>query len=346
MTAPAPQTVAAAANRLRKELSSRIVGMEDVIDEVMLAVFSGSHGLLVGVPGLAKTLLVSSIAELLDLEFRRIQFTPDLMPSDIVGTEILSPDEKQGRAFRFRPGPVFSNLLLADEINRTPPKTQAALIEAMEEDQVTSGGRRYPLDRPFIVLATQNPIEQEGTYPLPAAQLDRFLVKVRVDYPDRDDEHRMVRRTTSRPPRPMDPVLSRDEVVGLAEAVRKAKAPENVTAYAVALCRGSRPDEEGAVEGIERDISYGVGPRASGALLLAAKTRAIIAGRPQAKPEDVRAVARPVLRHRLVLSFRASAEHVDPDEIVEHLIAETPAPDGWKPPVAAAAGGFWARLRG
>jgi MoxR-like ATPase len=339
-----PTSVPEAAARLRAELSRRIVGMEDVVEQVLWCVASGSHGLLVGVPGLAKTLLVSSLAELLDLKFRRIQFTPDLMPSDIVGTEILGSDESAGRAFRFQPGPVFANLLLADEINRTPPKTQAALMEAMEEGQVTSAGRRHPLEPPFLVLATQNPIEQEGTYPLPAAQLDRFLVKIRVGYPGREDERRMVRRTTSRIRTPLPSVLSREDVLGLAVAVRKAEAPDPVVRYTVAIARGTRPRDPGAAPGIDHAVAFGVGPRAAGALLLAAKARAALAGRAAPTPEDVRAVAHPVLRHRLVLSFRASAEGVGPDAVVEQVLAAIPAPDGWKAGFAAGESAWAARL--
>jgi MoxR-like ATPase len=327
---PATPRVADAAARLRNELSRRIVGMEEVVEQVLWCVASGSHGLLVGVPGLAKTLLVSSLAELLDLKFRRIQFTPDLMPTDIVGTEILGADDSGGRSFRFQPGPVFANLLLADEINRTPPKTQAALMEAMEEGQVTSAGRRHALEPPFLVLATQNPIEQEGTYPLPAAQLDRFLVRIRVGYPGKDDERALVRRTTSRPRTPLPSVLSREEVLGLAAAVRRAPAPDPVVRYAVAVARGTRPRDPGAAPGIENAVAFGVGPRAAGALLLAAKARAALAGREAPSPEDVRAVAHPVLRHRLVLSFRASAEGIGPDAVVEQVLAAVPAPDGWK----------------
>jgi MoxR-like ATPase len=345
MVPPSGARVAEAAARLRVELARRIVGMEEVVDQVLWCVASGSHGLLVGVPGLAKTLLVSSLAELLDLRFRRIQFTPDLMPSDIVGTEILGHDDAAGRAFRFQPGPVFTNLLLADEINRTPPKTQAALMEAMEEGQVTSAGRRHPLEPPFLVLATQNPIEQEGTYPLPAAQLDRFLVKVQVAYPSREDERRMVRRTTSRKPAPLPRVLSRDEVLGLAAAVRASPAPDAVVRYTVAVARGTRPHGGEAAPGVEHAVAFGAGPRAAGAVLLAAKARAALAGRAAPGPEDVRAVARPVLRHRLVLSFRASAEGVGPDSVVDQVLAAVPAPDAWRPPVPAAESPWVARMR-
>ncbi len=346
MPAASALRVADAARNLRREIGRRIVGMEEVVDLVLLCVASGSHGLLVGVPGLAKTLLVSSVAELLDLEFRRIQFTPDLMPSDIVGTEILAVEGGAGRAFRFQPGPVFCNLLLADEINRTPPKTQAALMEAMEECQVTSAGRRHPLDPPFLVLATQNPIEQEGTYPLPAAQLDRFLVKIEVDYPSREDERRMVRRTTSRPREPLSPVLRKEDVLGLARAVRGAVAPEPVVRYAVEIARSTRPRCPGAAPGVDAAVAFGVGPRAAGALLLAAKARAVVAGRDAAEAADVRTVARPVLRHRLVLSFRASAEGVRPDAVVDQAVASVRAPDGWAPPEPAAATPWVARLRG
>ena len=325
MTAAAPARPADAAQRLRGALAERIVGMDDVVEQALWCVASGSHGLLVGVPGLAKTLLVSSLAELLDLKFKRIQFTPDLMPSDIVGTEVLAPDPDGGRTFRFQPGPVFAHLLLADEINRTPPKTQAALMEAMEEGQVTSAGRRHAIEPPFLVLATQNPIEQEGTYPLPAAQLDRFLVMIRVGYPDRDDERRMVRRTTSKPRRPLEPALRREEVLALQASVRAMPADDAVVAHAVATARATRPGP-GAAEGIGDWVSFGVGPRAAGALLLAAKARAALAGRPGPTREDVREVARPVLRHRLVLSFRAAAEGVGPDAVVERALAAADGP--------------------
>ena len=316
----APALAAEAAARLRSALAERIVGMDDVVEQALWCVVSGSHGLLVGVPGLAKTLLVSSMAELLNLRFKRIQFTPDLMPSDIVGTEVLAPDGHGGRSFRFQPGPVFTNLLLADEINRTPPKTQAALMEAMEEGQVTSAGRRHPLEPPFLVLATQNPIEQEGTYPLPAAQLDRFLVMIRVGYPGREDERRMVRRTTSKPRAPLSPVLRQEDVLGLQGAVRGMDAEDAVVRCAVSTARATRPGP-GAAPGIEQWVSYGVGPRAAGALLLAAKARAALGGRPGPSIEDVRTVARAVLRHRLVLSFRATAEGVGADEVVDRALA-------------------------
>src|SRR5688572_10898690 len=342
--APAAR-VSDASRRVREELSRRIVGMEEVVEQVLWCVASGSHGLLVGVPGLAKTLLVSSIAELLDLRFRRIQFTPVLMPSDIVGTEILAHDDAAGRAFRFQPGPVFTNLLLADEINRTPPKTQAALMEAMEEAQVTSAGRRHPLEPPFLVLATQNPIEQEGTYPLPAAQLDRFLVKIQVGYPGREDEKAMVRRTTSKARAPLPAVLSRDEVLALSASVRSAAAPDPVVRYTVAIARGTRPSDPGAAPGVEHAVAYGAGPRAAGAVLLAAKARAALGGRGAPTAEDVRAVARPVLRHRLVLSFRASAEGVGADSVVDQVLAAVQAPDGWRPPVPAPEASWLARLR-
>jgi len=343
--APAVRVADAAAS-LRGEVGKRIVGMEEVVEQVLWCIASGSHGLLVGVPGLAKTLLVSTVAELLELEFKRIQFTPDLMPSDIVGSEVLAPQGDAGRAFRFQRGPVFCNLLLADEINRTPPKTQAALMEAMEEGQVTSAGRRWPLEPPFLVLATQNPIEQEGTYPLPAAQLDRFLVKIQVDYPDREDEKRMVRRTTSRGRTPLAPVMDAAGVLDLARSVRSATPPEAVVRYAVSLARATRPRSPGAAPGVDQAVAFGVGPRAAGALVLAAKARALLAGRPSAEAADVRAVARPVLRHRLLLSFRASAEGVRPDAVVDQLLAAVPAPDGWTPPVPAAETGWLARLRG
>ncbi len=329
MALPDPRRVADAALRIREAVGRRIVGMDDVVTQVLTAVFSGGHGLLVGVPGLAKTLLVSSVAEVLGLEFRRIQFTPDLMPSDIVGTEMLGFDEGGRRGFRFQRGPVFAHLLLADEINRTPPKTQAALMEAMEEGQITSAGRRYPLEPPFLVLATQNPIEQEGTYPLPIAQLDRFLVHVTVPYPGFEEERRIVRRTAGRRPAPLPVLLSREELLALIAAVKGARPPESVAAYAVALARGTRPSDPAAVEGIRDLVSFGVGPRAAAALALAARARALLDGRTEPAPRDVREVLRPVLRHRLVLSFRARAENLDADGILERVLDGVPAPDGW-----------------
>jgi MoxR-like ATPase len=312
--------VAASAARLREAVARRIVGMDDVVHQVLITVVAGSHGLLVGVPGLAKTLLVSSVAEVLGLTFKRIQFTPDLMPSDIVGTESLGADETGLRRFRFQRGPVFTNLLLADEINRTPPKTQAALMEAMEEGQITSAGRRYALDPPFLVLATQNPIEQEGTYPLPAAQLDRFLLQIHVGYPDREDEKRMVRRTAGRKPVTLEPILSREEVLALSSAVRAATSPEDVTAYAVSIVRSTRPSGPDALETVAPLLAFGAGPRAAGALLLAAKARAVIDGRPSPTKEDVQAVVHPVLRHRLILSFQATAEGKTTDDVIDRAV--------------------------
>jgi MoxR-like ATPase len=326
-----PARVAAAAARIREGVAKRIVGMEEVVELALLCVASGSHGLLVGVPGLAKTLLVSTLADLLGLTFRRIQFTPDLMPSDIVGTEMLAADGAGGRSFRFQPGPVFANLLLADEINRTPPKTQAALMEAMEEGQVTSSGRRHPLEPPFLVLATQNPVEQEGTYPLPAAQQDRFLVHIEVAYPSREEERRLVRRTAGRAPVPLEPVLTKEEVLAVIRGVRAAPVPEAVQAYAVALARATRPGDEEAA-GTRAAVAWGAGPRAASALVLAARARAVLAGRAGPDPADIRAVAMPVLRHRLVMTFRAAAEAVDARAVVAMVLAAVPAPDGWTPP--------------
>ncbi len=320
----------AAAARLREGIALRIVGMEDVVEHVLYCLLCNGHGLLVGVPGLAKTLLCSSVASMLDLGFKRIQFTPDLMPGDVVGTETLVELPEGGRGFRFVPGPIFTNLLLADEINRTPAKTQAALMEGMEERSVTSAGTARPLPRPFIVLATQNPIEQEGTYELPAAQLDRFLVRIEVDYPGETDERQIVRRTTAGRLPDLPCVLTREEILELQQVVREAAAPEPVMRYATQLARATRPgpDAPGTTGGL---VSWGAGPRAGQALVMTAKARALLQGRRSPAAADVRAVLPAVLRHRLVPSYAAAADGVDPDEIVRRVCASVPAPDGWQP---------------
>ncbi len=317
-------------DEMRSRLGSVIVGLEDVTEQLFVSLFSGGHCLLVGVPGLAKTLLIRSVAQLLSLEFRRIQFTPDLMPADITGTEVIAQDRDTGeRQFRFLRGPVFTQILLADEINRTPPKTQAALLEAMEEGFETSVGKRYALDRPFFVLATQNPIEQEGTYPLPTAQLDRFLFNVFVDYPSLANEALILRRTTALFQSDLMPVLDRDEVLRYVALVRAQIAPESVVAYAVRLARASRPGPI-APGFVNQWLAWGAGPRAAQALILGAKARALLHGRMEASVDDVRVLAKPVLRHRLILNFQAEADHQDPDALITRLVEAVPA-DGPSP---------------
>ena len=302
-----------------------IVGQEQVIEEMLIALLSDGHCLLVGVPGLAKTLLVSTIARILDLKFSRIQFTPDLMPSDITGTEIIEEDRASGkRAFRFVKGPVFANIVLADEINRTPPKTQAALLQAMQERQVTAGGETYQLDLPFFVLATQNPIELEGTYPLPEAQLDRFMFNVYVDYPRHDEEMEIVETTTSAYVPELDRVLAGRDITELQRLVRRVPVPRHVVAYAVNFARATRPTNDAVPQFVKDWVSWGAGPRASQYLILGAKTRAILGGRYAPTTDDVRAVARPVLRHRIVTNFNAEADGISTVDIVERLLKEVP----------------------
>ena len=330
---------------LREGLALRIVGMEDVVEQTLYCLLAGGHGLLMGVPGLAKTLLCSSLAEMLDLEFKRIQFTPDLMPGDIAGTETLGEMPEGGRGFRYVPGPIFTNLLLADEINRTPPKTQAALMEGMEERVVTSGGKRRALPSPFLVLATQNPIEQEGTYELPAAQLDRFLLRIEVDYPDADDEKLIVRRTTAGKPVVLPRVLTRDEILGLQAVVREAPVPDAVARYATQLARATRPGPD-APKSLENLVQWGSGPRSAQALVMASKARALLAGRREPSAEDVRTVLPSVMRHRIIPSYFAAAENVTVDDIVRRVRDAVPAPDGWMPaPKVVEQKGLFARLR-
>jgi MoxR-like ATPase len=308
---------------LRSETAKVIIGQERVLDELLSALFAGGHCLLVGVPGLAKTLMISTVASCLGLKFSRIQFTPDLMPSDIMGTEVLEEDAASSRRiFRFIKGPVFANVVLADEINRTPPKTQAALLQAMQEKNVTVGGETHPLEAPFFVLATQNPIELEGTYPLPEAQLDRFMFNIMVDYPDESEELRIVDTTTSVESPSVGQVLTGEEIVEIQGLVRKVPVSENVLAYAVRLARASR---DGAFEGVGEYLSWGAGPRAGQYLVLGAKARAVMRGRTTPDIEDVRAVAYPVLRHRLVTNFHAEADGVTTDELVRRLL-DTVAP--------------------
>jgi MoxR-like ATPase len=303
------------------ELEKRIVGQKDVVDSLLVALFARGHCLFVGVPGLAKTLLISTVAEVLDLSFNRIQFTPDLMPSDITGTDVLEEDHTTGkRTFRFVKGPIFANLLLADEINRTPPKTQAALLQAMQEYRVTAGGETYGLELPFLVFATQNPIEQEGTYPLPEAQLDRFMFYVNVTYPSADEELEIVRSTTvSRRP-PLHRVLSPHQIRELQDLVLRVPAADHVIKYAVELVRATRPKQEGSPDYVRDHVSWGAGPRASQFLVLGAKSRAILDGRMAASVEDVRALARNVLVHRVITNFRAESEGITSAQIVDRLL--------------------------
>ncbi len=313
--------LAEAVRSLRGQVAQRIVGQEDVVDGVLTALLAGGHSLLIGVPGLAKTLLVSTIAEALHLTFNRVQFTPDLMPGDITGTELVEEDPATGRrAFRFVPGPVFANVLLADEINRTPPKTQAALLQAMQEHQVTTAGKTYPLPDPFFVLATQNPIEQEGTYPLPEAQLDRFMFEIGVDYPARDDEVEIVKATTSAYRAQILKVLDGPAILRLQDLVRRVPAADSVVAYAVALARASRPTAPEAPPFVKEWLSWGAGPRASQFLILGGKARAILDGRYAVAIEDVRALAPSVLRHRLVLNYRAESEGIRSLDVIARLL--------------------------
>jgi MoxR-like ATPase len=331
MGSPPDQTAAlelsAAFRALSDQIGKVIVGQHEVIEQLLIGLFSRGHCLLVGVPGLAKTLLVSTLARILDLSFKRIQFTPDLMPADITGTDILQDDpQTHARQFVFLPGPIFANLVLADEINRTPPKTQAALLEAMQERQVTAAGHRHALPDPFFVLATQNPIEQEGTYPLPEAQLDRFLFQVRVAYPSREEELAIMKRTTGAAQAQVAQVLSAERILHLQELVRHVVVADHVFEYAADLVRATRPGEPGTAAFIKDHVSWGAGPRASQHLMLAAKARALLHGRLHATTEDVRAVARPVLRHRVLTTFHADAEGVTSDDIVGRLLQEITPP--------------------
>jgi MoxR-like ATPase len=312
--------------RITRELRKVIVGQEAVVEQALIALFAGGNCLLVGVPGLAKTLLISTMARALDLKFSRIQFTPDLMPSDVTGTDVIQDDPTTGhRRLAFMPGPVFANVLLADEINRTPPKTQAALLEAMQERKVTVQGRTYDLDAPFFVFATQNPIELEGTYPLPEAQLDRFMLEVLLEYSPEEDEVAIVRATTSLPPDAVQPVVSKADILAYQRVVRRLPIADAVTRYAVRLVRTSRPGD-GAPDFIRQYVSYGASVRAAQALVLGAKARALLQGRASASFEDVRALARPVLRHRVLVNFQAQSEKVTTDQLIARLIDLVPLP--------------------
>ena len=307
--------------QITAELGKVIVGQRSVIEELLISMFARGHCLLVGVPGLAKTLMIRTLADSLSLKFSRIQFTPDLMPADITGTEVIQEDKASGtREFRFLPGPIFANVLLADEINRTPPKTQAALLEAMQEHQVTVGGKRHTLEEPFFVLATQNPIEQEGTYPLPEAQLDRFMFNVFVDYPDEEEELQIVRQTTADVDFRITPTLNAQEILSLAQIVRKVPVADHVMRYALRLTRLTRREKGDVPDFVQEYVSWGAGPRASQFLVLGAKARAVLHGRYFVTGDDVRAVAYPVLRHRLMTNFNAEAEGIKPDDIIRLLI--------------------------
>jgi len=331
MTAPLPEKlkdIASAHKAIKAEVGKVIVGQEDVIDQVLIAILSRGHCLLLGVPGLAKTLLVRSLGEVLDLAFNRVQFTPDLMPSDITGTEILDEESGGGhRSLRFVPGPVFTNLLLADEINRTPPKTQSALLEAMQENVVTTGGRTFPIPQPFFVLATQNPIEQEGTYPLPEAQLDRFMFLVRMDYPQRGEEMQILRQTTSNREVKLTRMVNGAALIELQRCVRDIPVSEHVLSYCIDLVRNTRPGEPGAPDFVKANLSYGAGPRAGQYLVLAAKASAALEGRLNVSCADVRRNAHPVLSHRIACNFHATGEGIDATQIIDRLLAQVPEPD-------------------
>lgn len=310
-------------DRFNMEISKRIVGQQEIIDHILIALLCRGHTLLVGVPGLAKTLLIKSIAELLDLNFSRIQFTPDLMPSDITGTEIIEEDHNTGkREFRFFKGPVFGNIILADEINRTPPKTQAALLEAMQEHNVTTAGQTYILEEPFFVLATQNPIEQEGTYPLPEAQLDRFMFNIKIDYPDHEEEVAIVKSTTSGIDNELNIIIDREDLLLYQDLVRRVPIADNVIEFAVDLVSKTRPQSDKAFAAVSGWIEWGAGPRASQYLVLGAKAKAVLDGRPAPEIDDIKAMARPVLRHRLITNFNAEAEGLSTDDILSILLED------------------------
>ncbi len=321
----AVEQIAASREKIEQELGRVIIGQKAAVEEILVTLFAGGNCLIPGVPGLAKTLMVRAIAGIFDLEFHRIQFTPDLMPADITGTEILT-DGEHGRELRFVKGPVFTNVLLADEINRTPPKTQAALLEAMQEKQVTVGGTSRELPKPFFVLATQNPIEMEGTYPLPEAQLDRFMLNVFIDYLPEEDEVRVVSETTRRDDVQLNPVFSAEEVLRIQGVVRKVPVADSVVRYAVRLAASSRPGQKGAPDFVNEWVNWGAGLRAGQALILGGKARALLQGRSHVTPDDVKALAVPVLRHRILPNFKAEAEGVDADKVVEKLLETVPVP--------------------
>lgn len=313
-------------DRIFSELSKVIIGQKDVAEELLLCLFSGGHCLITGAPGLAKTLLVRSVAQIFHLKFQRIQFTPDLMPADITGTEILEETGEGRRKMQFVKGPIFANVILADEINRTPPKTQAALLEAMQEHQVTAAGVRYPLEEPFFVLATQNPIEMEGTYPLPEAQLDRFMFNVRIDYLPEDDEVAVVAQTTSRKPAAIEPLFTGEDVQRFHEVVRRVPVAEDLVRYAVRLADASRPGRDRTPDFVNQWVSWGAGLRAAQSLILGAKARALFEGRPNVSLDDIRALTPATFRHRILISYRAEAEGVSVETVIHRLLETVKVP--------------------
>ena len=321
----AVEQISAGREKIEQELGRVIIGQKDAVEEILITLFAGGNCLITGVPGLAKTLMVRAIAGIFDLEFHRIQFTPDLMPADITGTEILI-DGENGRELQFVKGPVFTNVLLADEINRTPPKTQAALLEAMQEKQVSVGGSSRDLPKPFFVLATQNPIEMEGTYPLPEAQLDRFLLNVFIDYLPEEDEVKVVSETTSRTDTQTSPVFKAEDVLRIQSVVRKVPVADSVVRYAVRLAASSRLGQPNTPDFVNEWINWGAGLRAGQALVLGAKARALLQGRSHVTPDDVKALAVPVLRHRILPNFKAEAEGVDADQVIRKLVETVPVP--------------------
>jgi MoxR-like ATPase len=330
VTAPAadrsPAALVSVVADVRREVARRVIGQDVVVEQILMAMAAGGHALLVGVPGLAKTLMIRTVADSMHLGFRRIQFTPDLVPSDITGTELLEEDAHGHRAFRFVRGPLFTNIVLADEINRAPPRTQAALLEAMQEHSVTAAGETMRLPEPFFVLATQNPIEQEGTYPLPEAQLDRFLFDIRVGYPSASEEVEILRATTGRSSAAPAPVMDADAVIALQRGVRDVAVADTVLQYAATLVRATRPDSTSVPPLVQQYVRWGAGPRAGQALILGAKAAAFLDGRAAVSPDDVRRVAHPVLRHRVLPNFAAEADGVSSDPLVDALLAHVPAP--------------------
>ncbi len=319
------QRVAEANEKLKTALGQVIVGQKDVVEQLLIGLFANQHCFMVGVPGLAKTLMVSTLSRLLDMSFKRIQFTPDLMPSDITGTDVMQEDPETGRRlFEFAHGPIFTNMLLADEINRCPPKTQAALLEAMQERQVTAGNKTYPLSKPFFVLATQNPIEQEGTYPLPEAQLDRFMLSIHVEYPDRNEERDILKATTGAGEVDLSPILHAEEILELQQVVRRVPVGDHVFEYTLDLVRQTRPADASSPQEVKDWLEVGAGPRAGQNLVLGAKARALMHGRMYATCEDVAHLAAPVLRHRLVTNFNAESEGVSADDVIQRIVDRTP----------------------
>ena len=316
----AVEKIRATRGAIERELGKVIVGQKEATSQLLTALFAGGHCLITGAPGLAKTLLVRSIAQIFHLKFARIQFTPDLMPADITGTDILEETGDGHRRMQFVKGPIFANVILADEINRTPPKTQAALLEAMQEHQVTAGGVRYPLDEPFFVLATQNPVEMEGTYPLPEAQLDRFLFNVVVDYLPEEDEIAVVRQTTSRRPEPIQPLFDAADVLRFHDVVKKVPVADDLIRYAVRLAAATRPGQPGTPDFVNQWVSWGAGLRAAQSLVLGAKARALLEGRAHTTPADIRALVRPTLRHRVLLSYRAAADGIAVETVIDRLL--------------------------